>query len=62
MEATSTNANIFTLNAIYIYSYSSLHINNGKKGKPVPLQAWIGPEGSQEIKVHRFHDNGTERW
>jgi len=27
-----------------------------KKGKAVPLQAWSGPE---EVKVPRFHDNGT---
>jgi len=32
------------------------------KGKAIPLQAWSGPEGSgrfQEVKVPRFHDNGT---
>jgi hypothetical protein len=32
------------------------------KGKAVPLQAWIGPEGFQEVKVPRFHDNDTGRW
>ena len=33
------------------------------KGKSVPLQAWSGPaQGFQEIKVPRFHDNGTGRW
>ena len=32
----------------------------GKKGKSVPLQAWSGPRGFQEVKVPRFHDNGTE--
>ena len=32
-----------------------------KKGKAVPLQAWTGPEGSYEVKVPRFRDNGT-RW
>ena len=25
----------------------------------VPLQAWTGPEGSKEVKVPRFRDNGT---
>ena len=35
--------------------------NLGKgKGKSVPLQAWTGPEGFQEVKVPRFHDNGTQ--
>jgi hypothetical protein len=32
------------------------------KGKSVPLQAWTGPEGSQEVKVLRFRDNGTGWW
>jgi len=32
------------------------------KGKAVPLQAWTGPEDSQEIKVPRFRDNGTGWW
>ena len=32
------------------------------KGKAFPLQAWTGPEGSQEVKVPRFHDNGTGWW
>ena len=29
------------------------------KCKAVPLQAWTGPEGSQEVKFPRFRDNGT---
>jgi len=29
------------------------------KGKAVPLRAWTGPEGSLEVKVPRFRDNGT---
>jgi len=32
------------------------------KAKAVPLQAWSGPEGFQEVKVPRFHDNGTGSW
>jgi hypothetical protein len=32
------------------------------KGKAVPLQAWNGPEGFQEVKVPRFHGNGTGWW
>jgi len=33
----------------------------GSKGKAVPLQAWSGPV-FQEVKVPRFHDNGTGRY
>ena len=29
------------------------------KGKAVPLQAWTGPEGSQEVKFPRLRDDGT---
>ena len=32
------------------------------KGKAVSLQAWTGPEGSKEVKVPRFRDNGTGWW
>jgi len=32
------------------------------KGKAVPLQAWTGPEGSQEVKFPRFRDDGTGWW
>jgi len=32
------------------------------KGKAVPLEAWSGPEGFQEVKVPRFHYNGTGWW
>ena len=31
------------------------------KGKSVPLQAWSG-QRFQEVKVPRFHDNGTGWW
>ena len=31
------------------------------KGKAVLLQAWSG-RGFQEVKVPRFHDNGTRWW
>jgi hypothetical protein len=27
-----------------------------------PLQVWSGPRGFQEVKVPRFHDNGTGWW
>ena len=36
-----------------------IHLHVVKKGKAVPLQAWSGPEGSKEVKVPRFRDNGT---
>jgi len=32
------------------------------KGKAVPLQAPEWPTGFQEVKVPRFHDNGTGWW
>jgi len=32
------------------------------EGKSVPLKAWSGPEVFQEVKVPRFHDNGTGWW
>jgi len=38
-----------------------IHTRKGK-GKAVPLQAWTGPEGSEEIKVPRFRDNDTGWW
>ena len=31
-------------------------------GKAVPLQAWSVPEGFEEVKVPRLHDNGTGWW
>jgi len=32
------------------------------KGKTVLLQAWTGPEVSEEVKVPRFRDHGTGWW
>jgi hypothetical protein len=34
------------------HPYSSLHVGvaNGK-GKAIPLQAWIGPEGSRRLRI-----------
>jgi hypothetical protein len=32
------------------------------KVKPVPLQAWTGPEGSRKLRFPRFRDNGTGWW
>ena len=29
----------------------------GSKSKAIPLQAWTGPEGSQEVEAPRFQDN-----
>ena len=37
-------------------------VKGNGKGKAVPLQVWRWPRGFQEVKVPRFHDNGTEWW
>ena len=42
-------------------------VNSGElvgkgKGKAVPLQAWSGPRGFQEVKIPRFHDNCIGWW
>jgi hypothetical protein len=42
-----------------IVAHVDSKILNSKKGKAVPLEAWSGPRGFQEVKVPRFHDNGT---
>jgi len=39
----------------------SLYPGKGK-GKAVPLQAWSGPRGLQEVTVLRLHDKGTGWW
>ena len=31
-----------------------LKVNQGKKGKAVPLQAWSGPEGSRKLRFTDF--------
>jgi len=33
-----------------------------KKGKASPVRGLEWPRGFQEVKVPRFHDNGTGRW
>jgi hypothetical protein len=38
------------------------YVNDYKKGKAFPLQAWEWPRVFQEVKVPRFHDNGTGWW
>jgi len=30
-----------------------------KKGKPIPLQAWTGPEGSRRMRLPDFKTIGT---
>jgi len=32
---------------------------NTKKGKAIPLQAWIGPEGSRRLRLPEFKTFGT---
>jgi len=52
---------ISLLSVLFIY-HKMHHINSEKhKGKAVLSQAWSGPE-FQEVKVPRFHDNGTGWW
>jgi hypothetical protein len=47
---------------VFIFT-QSVYTNIGvKKGEAVPLQAWSGPGGLQEVKVPRLHDNGTGWW
>jgi hypothetical protein len=50
-----------TLFIIYIYIYIYIKGGGGKeKGQAGPLLEW--PRGFQEVKVPRFHDNGTGWW
>jgi len=37
-------------------------LSKGRSKAAVPLQTWSGPEGSYEVKVPRFRDNGTGWW
>jgi hypothetical protein len=39
-------------------SYTCKHIN----GKAIPLQAWIGPEGSRRFRLSDFKTIGTWNW
>jgi hypothetical protein len=32
------------------------------EGKAIPLQAWIGPEGSRRLRLPDFKTIGTFRW
>jgi len=41
-----------------IYIYDDDDDSTNLKGKAVPLQA----RGFQEVKIPRFHDNGTGWW
>ena len=40
--------------------YGTMELNN--KGKAVPLMGLEWPRGCQEVKVPRFHENGTGWW
>ena len=44
------------------YTQMSLTNSNTVKGKAVPLTGLEWPRGFQEVKVPRFHDNGTGWW
>jgi len=39
-----------------------LETRGKNKIQQVPLKAWSGPLGFQEVKVPRFHHNGTGWW
>jgi hypothetical protein len=43
----------------FFFYYHSIYLI---KGKTVPLPASSDPEGSQEVKVPRFHDNRAGWW
>jgi len=47
---------------LYMRFMSFIFVLKMGKGKAVPLQAWIGPECSTEVKLPRFRDNGTGWW
>jgi len=32
------------------------------KGEAIPLQAWIGPEGSRRLRLPDFKTISTQRW
>ena len=34
----------------------------GVKGKAIPTQTWIGPEGSRRLRLSDFETIGTRRW
>jgi len=33
-----------------------------EKGRAIPVQAWIGPEGSRRLRIPDFKTNGTWSW
>ena len=39
----------------------TLALDRGK-GKAIPLQLWIGPEGSRRLRLPDFKTIGTSRW
>jgi hypothetical protein len=40
---------------VLLVTVTDCHIEKGKgKGKPIPLQAWTGPEGSRRLRLTDF--------
>jgi hypothetical protein len=47
---------------IYIVIITANFVQNSVKGKAVPFTGLEWPRGFQEVKVPRFHANGTGWW
>jgi hypothetical protein len=45
-----------------IRPYSQYALKLVPWGKIIPVTGLEWPRGFQEVKVPRFHENGTERW
>ena len=45
---------IFHCRYLHSYQYTITHFHLYHKGKSVPLQAWIGPEGSRKLRFPDF--------
>jgi hypothetical protein len=41
------------------YIYYKYHVKGKDKGKPFPLQAWTGPEGSRRLRFPDFKTVNT---
>jgi len=50
-----------TINSHWYVTYIDITISNkGKgKGKAIPLQPWMGPEGSRRLRLPDFKTIGT---
>jgi len=46
----------------YIFSMNGILHTYKVEGKAIPLQAWIGPEGSRRLRLPDFKTIGTGWW